>query len=76
MISDEFNENSQIDVTITGPENATIYYSTDGSTPDEEANEYNAPFTVINGTTIKAIAVLNGVQSSVTTKLCQYEDDH
>ena len=39
---------------------ATIYYTTDGTDPTTESNVYSAPFTVTNGTTVKAIAVKGG----------------
>ena len=45
-------------VSITcATEGATIYYTTDGGTPNTSSTQYNSPFTVSSGTTIKAIAV-------------------
>ncbi len=57
-------------VTITNnAEGATVYYTTDGSTPTAESTQYTAPFVLRqNGThTIKAIAISNDGKSSVAT---------
>lgn len=55
-------------VTITGPENSLIYYTTDGQDPDDRATQYTAPFTLDATTTVKAIAYVGDTQSSVATK--------
>ena len=48
---------------------ADIYYTTDNNTPTSESNLYSTPFTPTIGTTqIKAIAIKDGVSSSVTTE--------
>ncbi|MDE5606939.1 MAG: chitobiase/beta-hexosaminidase C-terminal domain-containing protein, partial [Bacteroidales bacterium] len=59
-------------VTITcATEGASIYYTLDGSTPDATKTLYEAPFLLPEGTpvgeeiTIKAIAIKDGVSSSV-----------
>lgn len=55
-------------VTISGPENSTIYYTTDGQDPDDRATQYTAPFTLDATTTVKAIAYVGDKQSTVATK--------
>ena len=62
-----FEETSQ--VSISGPDGATIYYSENGDDPDANDTLYTQPFTVDETTTIKAIAIKDGVSSQVTTKV-------
>lgn len=47
--------------TTTG---AAIYYTADGSTPTTESAEYSEPIAIHGNTTIKAIAVKNGMKNS------------
>ena len=48
-------------------EGATIYYTTDGSTPDNTSTEYTAAITVDANMTIKAIAIKDAVSSSIVS---------
>ncbi|MCQ2265772.1 MAG: chitobiase/beta-hexosaminidase C-terminal domain-containing protein, partial [Bacteroidales bacterium] len=56
---------SQVEVTIScATEGAAIYYTLDGSEPDESANLYSAPITLNSSTTVKAIAIKEGWDDS------------
>ena len=62
-----FAETTQ--VTITEPEGARAYYTTDGSTPTSGSTLYTEPFTLNATTTVKAIAIKDGVSSSVASRI-------
>ena len=55
-------------VTMTGPAGAEIRYTTNGSAPTASSTLYSAPFTLSDTTTVKAIAIKDGVASEVRTK--------
>ena len=66
---------SSTQVTITGPDGAEIRYTTDGSTPTASSTLYSAAFSLSNTATVKAIAIKNGVSSSVATKVFTKEEE-
>lgn len=55
-------------VTITAEDGASIYYTTDGTDPTVESIPYTAPFTINETTTVKAIAEIDGILSSIASK--------
>ena len=62
-----FTESTE--VTMSGPEDAEIRYTTDGSTPTSESTLYEGGFTLSDTTTVKAIAIKDGESSEVSTRL-------
>ena len=62
----QFTETTQ--VTMTAESGATIHYTTDGTTPTSSSTTYSVPITLSDTTTVKAIAVKDGISSSVTSR--------
>ena len=63
----QFTDSTQ--VTISGPDGATIHYTTDSSTPTSASSQYSEPLTFSETTTLKAIAIKDGVSSEVTSRV-------
>ena len=61
-----FAETTQ--VTLSGPAEARVYYTTDGSTPTSGSTLYTEPFTLSATTTVKAIAIKDETASEVASK--------
>lgn len=61
-----FEESTE--VTMSGPADATIHYTTDGSTPTSASTAYTEALTLTDTTTVKAIAVKDGVSSTVASR--------
>ncbi len=59
------SSSSTISVTLTSTTTgATIYYTTDGSTPTASSNEYSTAISITSSTTLKAIAIKSGLLDS------------
>lgn len=52
---------------ISAPAGATTYFTLDGTTPTTGSNIYSKPLNIYYSQTLKAISVLKGVQSSVSS---------
>jgi hypothetical protein len=61
----EYDENKTVELTCT-TENAVIYYTTDGSDPEEKGIEYEKPITLTKSTTLKFCAMALGMNNSGT----------
>lgn len=55
---------SGTEVTISSPDGATIYYTTDGTTPTSSSSVYFTPIKITEATTIKAFASKSGYNDS------------
>ena len=64
--STSFSETTS--VTMSAEAGAEIRYTTDGSTPTASSTLYASALTLSDTTTVKAIAIKDGVSSEVTTK--------
>ena len=60
-------ENGEVTL-VNSTDGATIYYTTDGTNPSTSSQVYSEAFVIASGTTIKAIAVKNNVQSLIVSK--------
>ena len=58
------NDDSVVVEITAETEGASIYYTTDGSDPDEASNLYTGPFTIYENTYIMAIAIKEGMENS------------
>lgn len=65
--SNPFAESTTVSITCSTA-GASIYYTTDGSTPSASSTAYTGVLTLTDTTTVKAIAVKDGVSSSVSSR--------
>ena len=63
----QFTDSTQ--VSMSGPDGAEIHYTTDGSAPTAESAVYSEAFSLSTTTTVKAIAIKDGVSSEVASKM-------
>ncbi|MBR2742479.1 MAG: S-layer homology domain-containing protein [Clostridia bacterium] len=60
-------QNSTTVTIASATEGAKIYYTVDGSAPDENSTPYAAPFAISDTTTVKAVAFADGLKPSTVT---------
>ena len=63
----QFEESTQ--VSMSAESGAEIRYTLDGSTPNATSTLYSAPITLTETTTVKAIAIKDGVSSAETSRI-------
>ena len=68
VISGETPFAAKTEVTIESEEGASIFYTTDGSTPTDKSTAYTEAFEVSATTTVKAIAIKGTYESTVASK--------
>lgn len=56
-------------ITITGPGNGSVYYTTDGSTPSAQAVRYTGPFVLRASSVVQAIVLVPGLGSSAAASV-------
>ena len=69
VISGNTSFSETTSVTMSAEAGAEIRYTTDGSTPTASSTLYASALTLSDTTTVKAIAIKNGVSSEVATKV-------
>ncbi|GAB2690091.1 hypothetical protein GCM10027037_11250 [Mucilaginibacter koreensis] len=62
--SASFRQPVQIEIK-SDEDGAGLYYTTDGTNPTAKSTPYTKPITIVNSTTIKAIAVKDGISSFI-----------
>lgn len=72
--SGEYSEPITVTITVANPQDATIYYTLDGSDPTRESTLYEGPFTLSESCVLKAFAVAPSYgDSKITRKLYTIE---
>jgi len=56
-----------VDLSVTNPAGAFIYYTLDGSAPSTDSTLYSGPFMLSSSATVKAMGVLSGYNNSVAS---------
>lgn len=66
--SGTYEEPQEITIRVSNPQDADIYYTTDGSEPTTESTLYTGPFTVSENCVVKAIGVATYYGDSVVAR--------
>ena len=62
----EYSEAKSVTISCA-TDGASIYYTTDGTTPTSSSNAYSSAISIVETTTLKAIAIKDGVDSEVAS---------
>lgn len=68
VISGDTTFETSTEVTISGPTRSEVYYTVDGSTPTSGSTKYTEAITLDATTTVKAVAIKDGVSSEVASQ--------
>lgn len=63
-----YQDSVTVSLSVANPQDAIIYYTTDGSDPTTESTEYTEPFTVTESCVVKAIGVADSYGDSVIAR--------
>ena len=63
-----FDGQVTVTITQTAGDNASVYYTLDGSKPSQQSTLYTEPFILTKTTTVKAITMVDGRSSTVSEK--------
>lgn len=66
--SGTYDTPQEVTIRVSNPQDADIYYTTDGSDPTTESTLYTGPFTVSESCTIKAIGVATYYGDSIVAR--------
>lgn len=68
FLTEEGSYESQVEVSIEVPEGCNVFYTTDGTEPDDSKTLYEAPFVVTETTTVKAVSYDENDQKSAVVE--------
>ena len=68
FLTEEGSYESQVEVSIEVPEGCNVFYTTDGTEPDDSKTLYEAPFVVTETTTVKAVCYDENDQKSAVVE--------
>ena len=72
---DSFEIGMEIDIELASEAGATIYYTTDGTSPSRDSHVYNEPIHLMDTTIVSAMAVIDGKNDSEVVNVFFIHDE-